>query len=246
MFVPSLEDRIYSGQVLAKTLEYLTTQVLVPGVNALDINNKADEFIRSHGCTPTFLGYSGFSGSLCISVNEEVVHGVPKRERVIKEGDIVSLDCGVTFKGAITDAARTVAVGEVPEDTKKLLQVTEESLLKGIAVLVPGAVIGDVSYQIQKHVERQGFVVSLDFCGHGIDHRLHADPQIPNYGPPGKGRPFIVGNCYAIEPVVYTKRVPVKLLNDGWTVVTKDNSLSAHFEDTVLLESTGPRILTRL
>jgi methionyl aminopeptidase len=191
------------------------------------------------------LGYRGFPGALCVSVNQEVVHGIPSATRFIQEGDVVSIDCGVVYKDHFTDACRTVAVGEVDSRIRKLIKVTSESLNKGILAAGPGGTIGDISYAIQKHVERHRFNVSLDFIGHGIGRVLHGPPAVPNYGPPGVGEELKPGTCLAIEPVVFDGSIDTILQNDDWTVVSKNDNLSAHFEDTILITGEGPEILTR-
>lgn len=235
-----------SGKILGTTLSYLVDEFICPGVSPLDISHKAEEIIRSYeGAVPAFLGYHGFPASACVSVNTQVVHAVPRSDLILKEGDIVSVDCGVIFEGHYSDACRTVGVGNIGTREKKLLKVTEVSLNKGIEAAVPGNYIGDISYAVQRHVERNRFKVSLEFVGHGIGKVLHGPPCVPNYGPPKQGELLEVGLCLAIEPVVFDGSTECTLESDNWTVVSKQGNLSAHFEDTVLVTEEGPEILTR-
>jgi methionyl aminopeptidase len=196
------------------------------------------------GCKPAFLGYSGYPAVLCASVNNEVVHGIPNPKRVLKDGDIVSLDFGVFVDGWCGDSAITVAVGKVNPATDRLLKVTEASLHAGIAAVKPGATLGDVGSAVQKVVEAEGFSVVRDFVGHGIGTHMHEDPQVPNYGVPGKGMKLRAGMVIAIEPMVNAGKPEVMVLGDGWTAVTADGSMSAHFEHTVAVTATGARVLT--
>ncbi len=234
------------GRILGETLRFLESDCIVPGVSTLDIAEKAHDIIRSYkGAVPAFLGYRGFPGVLCASLNEEVVHGVPLKNNIVKSGDIVSVDCGVEFEGHFTDACRTVAVGDVDVRTRKLIKVTREALDRGIIAARVGNHIGDISYAIQKHVERHRFRVSRDLIGHGIGHVLHGPPAIPNYGPPGDGELIIAGTCLAIEPVVFDGPAEAHIQDDGWTVVSLGGNLSAHWEDTIIATEEGPEIITR-
>jgi methionyl aminopeptidase len=235
-----------AGHILSKTLEFLTDGFIEPGMCTLDISNKAEEIIRSYeGSTPAFLGYHGFPGAVCVSVNNQVVHGIPTKELIISAGDIVSIDGGVIYEGHFSDACRTVGVGEIGPRLKKLLKVTEESLLRGIEQVIIGNRIGDISYAVQKHVERNRFNVSLEFVGHGIGKVLHGPPCVPNYGPPKRGEEIKLGTCLAIEPVVFDGPADAILADDGWTVLSKHDNMSAHFEDTVIATEEGPEIVTR-
>jgi len=236
----------HSGSILRETLEFLSTTFIVPGISTLDISNKATEIICSYeGATPSFLGYLGFPAATCISVNEQVVHGIPLGNKIIKDGDLVSVDCGVSYKGHFTDACRTVGVGNVDYRAKKLIKITSEALDRGIAAALVGGYVGDISFAVQMHVERNRFAVSLDLVGHGIGRDLHLPPSIPNYGPPGQGERLEDGACLAIEPVVFDGPSKVVVQEDAWTIVSEQGNLSAHFEDTIILTRAGPEIITR-
>ncbi|HNX53156.1 MAG TPA: type I methionyl aminopeptidase [Pontiellaceae bacterium] len=214
-----------------------------PGISTIELGNAAFEIIRKLGGTSAFYGYHGFPGQICVSVNEEVVHGIPGK-RVIRAGDIVSIDTGITFGGFIGDTAVTVAAGEISDDKKKLLQVTKAALDAGIAKAVAGNHLGDISHAIQTVVEAAGFSIVREFVGHGIGRDMHEDPQIPNFGRPGRGPKLKPGMTLAIEPMVNIGGPKVKVLDDNWTVVTCDGSASAHFEHTVAVGVTAPEILT--
>ncbi|MFA7256652.1 MAG: type I methionyl aminopeptidase [Kiritimatiellales bacterium] len=214
-----------------------------PGISTLELGNTAFELIREFGGTSAFYGYHGFPGQICVSVNEEVVHGIPGK-RVIKEGDVVSIDAGITFGGFIGDTAITVAAGEISDEKKKLLEVTRAALDAGIAKAVSGNRLGDISYAIQTVVEAAGFSVVREFVGHGIGRDMHEDPQIPNFGKPGHGPKLKPGMTLAIEPMVNIGGPKVKVLDDNWTAVTCDGSVSAHFEHTVAVGIAAPEILT--
>lgn len=234
-----------SGRILAEVIDVACREWLVPGATPFEVSKKAEEAILSHeGAYPAFLGYKGFPAAACISVNTDVVHGIPNHTP-LKEGDIVSFDCGVIYKEHFSDAARTVAIGNVPGRVEKLIKTTKESLDKGIQAALVGSYTGNISYAIQKHVERRGFSVSLDFTGHGIGLALHQDPCVPNYGPPLQGALLTEGSCLAIEPVVFDGPQDVWLNIDGWTIQSKHDVLSAHFEDTIIITETGPEIITR-
>ena len=214
-----------------------------PGITTLELGNAAFELIRKLGGTSAFYGYHGFPGQICVSINEEVVHGIPGK-RVIKDGDIVSIDTGITFGGFIGDTAITVAAGEIDDEKKKLLQVTKAALDAGIAKAVVGNRLGDISHAIQTVVEAAGFSVVREFVGHGIGRDMHEDPQIPNFGKAGHGPKLKPGMTLAIEPMVNIGGPKVKVLADNWTAVTCDGSASAHFEHTVAVGVTAPEILT--
>jgi len=242
----NLEHMRRAGFILSKTLEFLTNGFIKPGMSTLDISSKAEEIIRSYeGATPAFLNYHGFPGAVCVSVNQQVVHGIPTKELIIKSGDIVSIDGGVIYAGHYSDACRTIGVGEIEPRLQKLLKVTEESLSKGIEQMQIGNRIGDISHAVQKHVERNRFRVSLEFVGHGIGKVLHGPPCVPNYGLPQRGEEIKLGTCLAIEPVVFDGSPDAMLADDGWTVLSKFDNMSAHFEDTVIATKDGPEIVTR-
>ena len=232
-----------AGAIVAATLEVLS-QAAQPGVTTLELDKIAADQLKKKGAKPAFLGYHGFPGCLCVSINKEVVHGIPSAKRKLAEGDIVGLDFGCIVGGFYGDSARTVAVGKIPASTQKLLEVTRESLMMGIDQMKPGNRLGDVSSAVQKHVEANGFSVVRDFVGHGIGRALHEDPPVPNFGKPGTGMRLQPGLVLAIEPMVNAGGPEVETLSDGWTAVTKDGSLSAHFEHTIAVTENGPEILT--
>ncbi|MCD6382496.1 MAG: type I methionyl aminopeptidase [Candidatus Hydrothermae bacterium] len=232
-----------ASRIVAEVLEYVREK-LVPGTSLAAIDRWIDEYIRKRGGTPTFLGYRGFPKSSCISINNEVVHGIPTEEKVIKEGDLVKVDVGVTLKGYIGDAARTYVIGEVDERTLELVRTTEEALYRGIDAARPGNRLSDISHAIQATAEAHGFSVVRELGGHGVGLKLHEDPIIPNYGKPGRGPVLKAGMVFALEPMLNMGGPEVKTLDDGWTVVTKDGSLSAHFEHTIAIREKGPEILT--
>jgi methionyl aminopeptidase len=213
------------------------------GVTTAELDAMAEELVRAAGAEPAFKGYRGFPATLCASINQEVVHGIPS-SRTLRPGDIVSLDMGVKLDGFYGDSAITVPVGEVPERTQELLRVTRESLERAIAQVKVGGRLSDIGHAVQEWVEAHGFSVVREFVGHGIGERLHEEPQIPNYGQPGRGPKLAEGMILAIEPMVAMGRPEVKVLGDGWTAVTKDGSLAAHFEHSVAVTARGPLILT--
>jgi len=214
-----------------------------PGITTLDLGNLAQELIREAGGVSAFYGYHGFAGQICTSVNDEVVHGIPG-PRILKDGDIVSIDTGISFGGFIGDTAITVAVGEIDPEKQRLLDVTKASLHVGIEQAVEGNRLGDISHAIQTVVEDAGFSIVRDFVGHGIGRDMHEDPQIPNFGKPGRGPKLKAGMTLAIEPMVNIGKNKVRVLDDKWTVVTKDGSFSAHFEHTIAVGKTEAEILT--
>ncbi len=233
-----------ASRIVAEVLEEVKDR-LRPGVETRELDEVAEECCRRYKVEPAFKGYRGYPASLCIAVNEEVVHGIPGA-RKLKAGDIVSLDFGVRCNGFYGDAAVTVAVGEVSPQAQLLLKATEESLYAGIAKMRVGARLSDISHATQTTVERYGFSVIRQFVGHGIGRSLHEDPQIPNFGPPGRGPVLKAGMTFAIEPMTSAGSWQVKILPDGWTAVTQDGSLAAHFEHTVALTEKGVLILSRL
>lgn len=231
-------------RIVAEILLLLKEQIR-PGVTTLFLNDLAEREARKRGAKPAFKGYSGYPYSLCCSVNDQVVHGMPSSHELVS-GDILSLDFGVVYDGFFGDAAFTAPVGKVAEKTLRLLKVTEGSLREGIAAAKPANRLSDISHAVQSYVEAHGFSVVRDFVGHGIGKELHESPQIPNFGPPGKGVRLKVGMVFAIEPMINEKGPQVKVLEDGWTAVTCDGGMSAHFEHTVAITEQGPEILTRV
>ena len=219
-------------------------KIIRPGISTMEINEKGDKVIRELGCKPNFLHYGGFPASICVSVNQEVVHGIPDKHRIIQEGDIVSLDAGVIYKGYHSDAARTHAVGEVSEEAKKLIQVTKESFFEGIKFAKAGNHLFDISGAIGRYAEERGYGVVRDLCGHGIGTALHEAPEIPNYEVGRKGVRLRPGMTLAIEPMINIGTHEVDWLDDDWTVVTRDGSLSAHYENTILITEGEPRSLS--
>jgi len=215
-----------------------------PGVSTLDIDNLARERIERSGSTPAFLGYRGYPGTVCASINEEVVHGIPSAKRRLAEGDLISIDVGLIRNGFYADTAVTVAVGEVGPEIDELIRVTRTSLDVGIAAACSGRRLGDVSSAIQTYVESKGLAVVREYTGHGIGRELHEDPKIPNFGPPGKGMRLREGMVMALEPMVNLGTWGTEVLSDGWTVVTADRKPSAHFEHTIVVTANGPEILT--
>jgi methionyl aminopeptidase len=239
-----LDVMAQGGRILARTLDLLRREVR-PGVSTADLDRVAEEFIRGHeGAIPAFKGLYGFPGSVCISLNNEIVHGIPSRKRLLRDGDIVKLDFGVRYAGYYTDSATTVAVGEVDETTQRLLDVTRASLDAGIAAARVGNHIGDIGAAVQAVVEAAGFSVVRDLVGHGIGVGPHEEPQVPNYGKPKRGPKLSAGLVIAIEPMVNVGAPGTRTMPDKWTVVTVDGSRSAHFEHTVAVTDDGPRILT--
>jgi methionyl aminopeptidase len=236
-----LQKMAQANRIVVATLDALEAAA-VPGVTTGELDRLARERIEAAGARPAFLGYRGFPATLCISVNEEIVHGIPGRRR-LREGDIVGLDLGCVVDGFFGDAARTVAVGEVDEAARRLMRVTREALLAGIELCRPGKRVGDVGHAIQTHAEGHGYSIVRDFVGHGIGTSLHEEPQVPNYGPPGRRERLVAGMCLAIEPMVNVGGPEVEVLADGWTAVTRDRSLSAHYELSVAVTPFGPWIL---
>ncbi|MDU2065008.1 MAG: type I methionyl aminopeptidase [Sporomusaceae bacterium] len=233
-----------AGQIVAGTLAAMRKAAGV-GITTLELDQIAEKYIRSCGALPAFKGYQGFPGTICASVNEEVVHGIPGLKK-LKNGDTVSIDVGAVINGYNGDAAITLPIGDVDEDVLKLLKVTEESLYKGIEQANVGNRLSDISHAVQQHAESHGYGVVRDLVGHGIGRKMHEDPQIPNYGIPGRGPRLKSGMTLAIEPMINLGTHEVKTLGDGWTVVTSDSKWSAHFEHTIVLTDQGPEILTKL
>jgi methionyl aminopeptidase len=230
--------------IVAKALDYLR-EMVVPGVATNTLEQSADAYIRSHNAVPAFKGYRGYPASICTSVNNEVIHGIPS-DRVLEEGDVVGIDLGVYKDGFYGDAACTFGVGSITPEAERLLRVTEESLYLGIENAKKNNRVSDISSAVQKHIESNGFSVVKAFVGHGIGRSLHEDPQVPNFGQPGRGPRLNPGMTIAIEPMVNAGGHEVLVLDDGWTAVTLDGTLSAHFEHTILVTEREPRILTKI
>jgi methionyl aminopeptidase len=233
-----------SGKIVGQALVEIRARIK-PGVMTQEIDKFAYEFFKKNDCVPAFLGYHGYPATICASINSEVVHGIPGK-RVLEEGDIVGIDIGAYYKGYCGDSARTFPVGKVEREVEKLLEVTFESLNKGVEQCRVGNRISDIGHAVQKYVEIHGFSVVRDYVGHGIGQTMHEDPQVPNYGMPHQGPRIIEGMCLALEPMVNMGTEEVKVLQDGWTVVTKDGKFSAHFEDTIAILANGPENLTRV
>jgi methionyl aminopeptidase len=238
-----LEKLRAAGRLVGEVLTELIARVK-PGVTTAELDQLAEARILRAGATPAFKGYHGYPATICASINEEVIHGIPSGRRMLNEGDVISIDVGASLDGYFGDSAVTLAVGAVSEGAATLLRVTEESLYKAIAAVKAGGRISDIGHAVQKHVEAYGFSVVREFVGHGIGQRMHEEPQIPNYGEPGRGPRLTEGMVLAIEPMVNAGKAAVKVLGDGWTAVTRDGSLSAHFEHTVAVTADGPWILT--
>jgi methionyl aminopeptidase len=232
------------GHILADVMEHLKA-VVRPGITTLDVDEEVEEFITSRGAAPAFKGYRGFPATVCVSINEEVVHGIPSAQRRLKDGDIVGLDLGCIVEGYYADCAFTMGLGEIPPAVQRLLDVTRESLELAIAECQPGRRLSDVSHAVQRHVEAHGLAVVRAFVGHGIGRALHEEPQVPNFGEPGRGPQLKPGMVLAIEPMVTMGSWEIRILDDGWTAVTKDGSLAAHFEHTIAIRENGPDVLTR-
>ncbi len=237
-----LQTMARANRIVVDALDALEAAA-VPGITTKEMDRIAREVIEKAGARPAFLGYRDYPATLCISVNEEVVHGIPG-PRKLREGDIVGLDLGCILDGFFGDAARTVGVGQVSDQARRLLQATREALAAGIDVCRTGKRVGDIGHAVQSHAEGCGYSVVREFVGHGIGTSLHEEPQVPNYGPPGRRERLVPGMCLAIEPMVNVGRPEVEVLSDGWTAVTKDRSLSAHFELSVAVTSFGPWILS--
>ncbi len=240
---PEMEAMRRAGSIVGATLTLLKRSV-EPGITTRELDNIAYQEITRHGAKPAFKGYRGFPGSICASVNEEIVHGIPGK-RVLKEGDVIKMDVGATIDGFIGDAAVSVAVGQVSQEVVDLMEATRLSLEEGIKAARPGNRIGDIGAAVQTYSEARGYGVIREFVGHGIGRFLHEDPQVPNYGQPGRGQLLRSGMCIAIEPMLSIGDWHTRILADNWTVVTADGSLSAHFEHTIAITEDGPEILTK-
>lgn len=228
-----------TGQVLKELEDFIK-----PGVSTMEIDSFVENFIRSKGMIPSFKGLYDFPGSACVSINEEVVHGIPSEERILQEGDIVSVDVGSTYKGYCSDAARTYAVGEISDEARHLIETAKESFFAGMEFCKVGCRLSDVSHAIQAKVESEGFSVIRDYVGHGIGRDMHEDPQIPNFGKPGRGPRLTEGMVFAIEPMIAVGSYETDVLLDDWTVVTVDGKYAAHYENTVVITDGEPELLT--
>ncbi len=237
-----IEYMRHAGKLVGETLARLE-EIVKPGITTAELDKIAEEFILKHNAKPSFKGYNGFPASICASVNNEVVHGIPG-SRVLQEGDIISVDCGAILNGYQGDAARTIPVGKVSSEAEKLIEVTRESFFKGVEYAKVGNKLSDISSAIQTYVENFHFSIVRDFVGHGIGKDMHEDPEVPNFGRPGRGPKLRQGMVLAIEPMVNIGQYEVDVQSNGWTVVTRDGSLSAHYENTVAILNNGPEILT--
>lgn len=241
-----IEKMRRAGIKLARLLDDLLPDIIKEGVDGETVEKYVLEYFRKENATPTFKGYLGYQYAINFSVNEEVVHGFPLKSKILKNGDIVSVDCGLTYEGYIADAARTYIIGYVSKREQELVEATRESLYLGIEKAVVGNTIGDIGSTIQYYIENKGFSVIREYVGHGVGRKLHEDPQIPNYGKPGRGPKIRKNMTLAIEPMVAVGNYEVQILPDGWTAITKDRSKAAHFEHTIAITSNGPEILTKL
>ncbi len=236
-------DKIRASAKITGGALNLIEALIKPGMTTLEVDAMAEDYIRKHGGVPAFKGYHGFTGTICASVNEEVVHGIPS-DRVLEEGDIIGVDMGTLLDGFYSDSCRTFAVGAISNEAQRLLDVTKKSLMLAIEEFYEGNRLYTLSHRVQAHVEGAGYTVVKDYVGHGIGHELHEEPQIPNFGKAGTGPKFKTGMVIAVEPMVNVGGEETEVLSDGWTVVTKDRKLSAHFEHTIALIENGPEILT--
>jgi methionyl aminopeptidase len=232
-----------ANYIVAETHAFLAEQI-APGIKTSEIDRLGEEFIKSKGAIPSFKGYNGYPASICVSINEEVVHGIPNNNRYIEEGDIVSLDIGTIYEGFNGDAARTIGVGKITEEAAALINVTKQAFYKGFEKAIDGNRLSDISNAVQEYAEGFSYSIVRDYVGHGIGRKMHEDPQIPNFGPPGRGPRLKIGMTLAIEPMINIGTYKVKTLADGWTVVTRDGSLSAHHENTIAITKDGPIILS--
>jgi methionyl aminopeptidase len=232
-----------AGRVAANALK-IAGEVVEPGVSTWEIDRAAKKYIESEGAEPTFLGYGGFPATCCISVNQVVIHGIPSKKQIIREGDIVSIDVGATLEGYVGDNAWTFPCGKVSEEAQRLMDTTRESLFEGIKAAQPNNRLGDVGSAVQRYAEARGYSVVRDFVGHGVGAKMHEDPSVPNYGTPGRGVRLLPGMTIAIEPMITEGTYKVKTLDDGWTTVTADGKLAAHFENSIAITPDGPVILT--
>lgn len=234
-----------AGKIVAEVLALMAENVR-PGVSTYELDTIAEKHIISSNAVPTFKGYGGFPASICASINEEVVHGIPRPDRILMEGDIISIDVGATFRGYVGDAARTFPVGQISHENARLIEVTKDSFFEGLKMALAGNRLGDISHAVQRHVERHGYSVIRDLVGHGVGENMHEDPIVPNYGKSGRGIRLAPGLVLALEPMVAAGRYNIKQLSDNWTYVTKDGSMAAHYENTFAIHKGEAEILTRL
>ena len=232
-----------AGKILSEVHDRLS-EIIQPGITTKELDRRATEWIRSYGCTPSFLNYNGFPAAICVSVNDEVVHGIPNKKRILQEGDIVSLDAGVIYRGYHSDAARTHAVGKISPQAQQLIDVTKQCFFEGIKYAKEGNHLNDISAAIQSYAEAFGYGVVRDLVGHGIGSHLHEDPEVPNFARKRRGIKLRQGMTLAVEPMINAGKLDVRWLDDEWTVVTEDGSLSAHYENTILITDGEPEILT--
>ena len=237
-----IEAMRLAGKITAAARAY-AGEMVKPGVTTQEIDKAVQQFIKQHGAVPSFLGYNGFPGSCCISVNDEVIHGIPGK-RVLKEGDIVSIDVGAYIGGYHGDCAATFACGEISEEAKRLIEVTEQSFYEGLRYAKEGCRVSDISAAVQRYVEKEGFSIVREYVGHGIGRNLHEAPEVPNYGEPGRGPRLLRGMTLAVEPMVNAGAAAIRNMSDGWTVKTKDGKYSAHYENTILITEGDPELLT--
>ena len=242
--VDEIEMISKSCQIVADTIDMIT-EFVVPGALVSDLDKKAENYIKSRGARPAFKGYMGFPSTLCISIEDAVVHGIPG-DVELKEGQIVGIDCGAEVNGYYGDHAKTFSVGKISSEKKKLMEITEESLYKGIEKAVPGNFVGDIGHAVQTHAESNGFSVVRELVGHGIGENLHEEPQVPNYGAPSQGYKLHAGMCIAIEPMINLGGREIYTAKDGWTILTADGKASAHFEHTIAILDDGPKILSKV
>ncbi len=238
-----IQRMIKATEIAAQALEYGGSQIKA-GMSTFELDKLIHDFIISKGAVPSSLGYCGFTGSACISINSELIHGIPSKKKIIKDGDIVTIDVTTAYDGFQGDNARTFTVGEVSDETKRLLRITEEALYKGIEQAIPGNRIGDISNAVQTHCESNGYFVVRKYIGHGIGTEMHEDPEVPNFGKPGRGPRLVPGMTICIEPMINQTTEKVNVLSDGWTVVEANGNMSAHFEHTVLITEGKPLIMT--
>lgn len=234
-----------AGKIVAEVLALMKEHV-EPGVSTWELDEIAENYIRKCGAVPTFLGYGGFPASICASINEQVVHGIPNRNCILNEGDIISIDVGATFRGYVGDAARTFPVGKISDENARLIEVTRQSFYEGLAHAKKGNRLGDISNAIQRYVEKNGYSVIRDLVGHGVGENMHEDPMVPNYGKKGRGIKLCEGLTIAVEPMVAAGHYALEQLADNWTYVTRDGSMAAHYENTFAITDGEPEILTRL
>ena len=240
-----IKQMMEAGRIAAGALK-AAGDAVAPGVSTAYVDSIAHDYIVKHGAVPTFLGYNGFPAASCISINDEVIHGIPSKNRIIKEGDIVSIDTGATYKGYVGDNAATFAAGEISAEARRLCDATKEALYEGIKMAVVGNRLGDIGHTTQSYCEERGFSVVREFTGHGCGRVMHEDPSVPNYGTPGRGVRLQVGMTIAIEPMINMGTAKIRQLSDGWTVKTADGKPAAHFEHTIAITSNGPVILTSI